>query len=191
MKTRNKALVLTLCAVLLVVATVMGTLAYLTDTTPEITNTFTVGNVTIDLTETAGGTDRQFKMVPGCEIEKDPKVKVVDGSEDCILFVKVVKSDNFGTYLTYEMADGWTALAGNDGVYHRTVKSTDATKEFSVLNGDKVTVNTTVTSDQMKALNQNTYPTLTFKAYACQLTKDGTTEFTPAEAWATLNPANP
>ena len=52
MKTRNKALVLTLCAVLLVVATVMGTLAYLTAETGPVTNTFTVGKVDIELKET-------------------------------------------------------------------------------------------------------------------------------------------
>lgn len=188
MKTRNKALVLTLCAVLLVVATVMGTLAYLTAETQEITNTFTVGNINITLTENKGGENKEFKMVPGCTIDKDPKVKVVDGSEDCILFVKVEKANDFDTYLTYEMAGGWNELTGNAGVYYRTVKSTDAVKEFSVLKDDKVMVKTDVNKTQMDALTADTYPTLTFKAYACQLTKDGTTEFTPAEAWAKVNP---
>ena len=41
MKTRSKALLLTLCAVLLVAASVLGTMAYLTST-DEVTNTFTV-----------------------------------------------------------------------------------------------------------------------------------------------------
>lgn len=44
MKTRSKALLLTLCAVLLVAASVLGTMAYLTST-DEVTNTFTVGQV--------------------------------------------------------------------------------------------------------------------------------------------------
>ena len=191
MKTRNKALVLTLCAVLLVVATVMGTLAYLTDKTDEVKNTFTIGKVDIDLTETKqpdGSGNRNFKMVPGCTIEKDPKVTVTADSEDCIVFVKVEKSDNFNNFLTYNMADGWRELTGNTGVYYREVKNSDTTREFPILKDNKVQVQNNVTSEQMNDLTATTYPTLTFKAYACQLTKDGNASFTPAEAWNELNP---
>ena len=56
MKTARKVLVLALCAVLLVSATIMGTMAYLTST-DEVTNTFTVGNVTITLDEAQVNTD--------------------------------------------------------------------------------------------------------------------------------------
>ena len=51
MKKTTKVLALMLCAVLLVTATVAGTLAYLTSQ-DTVTNTFTVGNVTITLDET-------------------------------------------------------------------------------------------------------------------------------------------
>ena len=51
MKTARKAILLVLCVILLVVASVMGTLAYLTDT-EAVTNTFTVGKVGITLDET-------------------------------------------------------------------------------------------------------------------------------------------
>ena len=51
MKNRSKALLLALCALMLVVTTVFTTLAYLTDNA-TITNTFTIGNVDITLTET-------------------------------------------------------------------------------------------------------------------------------------------
>lgn len=51
MKTKSKALLLTLCAVLLVAASVLGTMAYLTST-DTVTNTFTVGKVEIKLDET-------------------------------------------------------------------------------------------------------------------------------------------
>ena len=50
MKTRTKVLLLTLCAALLVCATVLATMAFLTDTA-EVKNTFTVGNVDITLDE--------------------------------------------------------------------------------------------------------------------------------------------
>lgn len=194
MKTRNKALVLTLCAVLLVVATVMGTLAYLTDTTDEVKNTFTIGKVDIDLTEEAGKeNNKQFKMVPGCTITKDPKVTVNAGSEDCIVFVKVEKSANFDAFLTYEVDVGntaWTKLTGVtgvDNVYYRVVKNVTADQTFSVLKNDKVQVKDSVTSEKMNALTAANYPTLTFTAYACQLT-NGTADFSAAEAWAKVNP---
>ena len=51
MKTKTKALALALCAVLLVVSTVFVTMAYLTSKTDVVTNTFTVGKVTITLDE--------------------------------------------------------------------------------------------------------------------------------------------
>ena len=50
MKTQAKVLVAALCAVLLVVGSVMGTLAYLTDR-QAVVNTFTVGNVDITVDE--------------------------------------------------------------------------------------------------------------------------------------------
>ena len=51
MNNKVKALLMACCAVLLVFASVIGTLAYLTDTTEKVTNTFTVGNVAIKLDE--------------------------------------------------------------------------------------------------------------------------------------------
>ena len=50
MKARSKALLLTLCAVLLVAASVLGTAAYLTST-ESVTNTFSVGQVKITMDE--------------------------------------------------------------------------------------------------------------------------------------------
>ena len=46
MKSNRKALLLTLCALLLVVTSVFGTLAYLTDS-EAVKNTFTVGKITL------------------------------------------------------------------------------------------------------------------------------------------------
>jgi len=180
MKTRNKALVLTLCAVLLVVATVMGTLAYLTAKTDTITNTFTVGNITVELAETTGN---NYKMVPGHTIEKDPKAKVVAGSEECFLFVKLEKSANFVEYLTYEMADGWTELTGVPGVYYREVLTADIGTEYSVLKDNKVNVKGDVTKAMMDGLTEATQPTLKVTAYASQRYKNATEKFSAAEAW--------
>ena len=92
MKTKSKALLLTLCAVLLVAASVMGTMAYLTST-DKVENTFTVGKVAIKLDEAKADTDgslvegaarvkaNSYKLLPGHTYNKDPMVTVLSGSE--------------------------------------------------------------------------------------------------------------
>lgn len=162
----KKKLTMVAALVLVFALGVTGTLAYLTAKTDAITNTFTVGNVKIELAETK----TNFKMVPGQDIDKDPKVTVKAGSEACWLFVKVEKSSTLDTYISYGVADGWTALTGVDGVYYRQVASSTADATYSVLTGDKVAVKTSVTQPLMDALSaQNAVqPTLTFTAYAIQ-----------------------
>ena len=92
MKNKNKALLLVLCAVMLVVGTVFATLAYLTDT-DTATNTFTVGNVGLSLDEAEVNQDGTVKsdkrvqenayhLLPGHTYIKDPTVTVEAGSED-------------------------------------------------------------------------------------------------------------
>lgn len=169
-----------LSAALIVCATVAGTLAWLTDTTEPVVNTFTVGDINIELKETTGET---YKMVPGIELEKDPTVTVKAGSEACWLFVKVVKSGNFDSFMTFEMADGWNALSGHAGVYYRNVDATNADTGFDVLKDNKVMVLETVTKTMLEGAKTNA-PTLTFTAYAVQ--KDGIAD--AATAWGKVTP---
>lgn len=99
MKTKSKALLMTLCAVLLVAASVLGTMAYLTST-DEVENTFTVGNVKITLDEakvnadgTVNGNERvkgnEYKLMPGHTYTKDPTVTVKKPSVDSYVRMKV------------------------------------------------------------------------------------------------------
>lgn len=100
MKTKSKALLLTLCAVLLVAASVLGTMAYLTSSA-EVKNTFTVGKVEIKLDEakvTVDGipvegaarvTANSYKLMPGTTYTKDPTVTVKAGSEESYVRMKV------------------------------------------------------------------------------------------------------
>lgn len=100
MKTKSKALLLTLCAVLLIAASVLGTMAYLTSSA-EVKNTFTVGKVEIKLDEakvTADGipvegaarvTENSYKLMPGNTYTKDPTVTVKAGSEASYVRMKV------------------------------------------------------------------------------------------------------
>lgn len=183
------AVALTLCV------TIGGTLAWLTDKTDSKVNTFTVGEVTIDLTETLN-TDKdgngtadvwEGQLIPGNTLAKDPTVTVVEKSEACWLFVKVDKSANLDKFISYEIASGWTALTGTDGVYYREVEKADSgDQDFAVLKGDNggtVTVKDDVTNEMMKA-SDFVAPTLTFTAYAVQKANVKTVE----EAWEIANP---
>ena len=119
----KKKLTVSLAVLALVACMAAGaTLAWLTAKTSSVTNTFTYGDINIELKETTG---ESYKMVPGNTIDKDPKVTVKANSEECWLFVKVEKSDNFDKFMTYGIADGWTALAGEDGELHRLAVGVD------------------------------------------------------------------
>ena len=104
-KTKTKALLMSLCAVLLVAASVLGTMAYLTDS-KDVKNTFTVGNVAIkldeakvdemgNLVENQDGTlaDRvtrnEYKLLPNHTYVKDPTVTVKTPSVDSYVRMKV------------------------------------------------------------------------------------------------------
>lgn len=191
----KKSIALVLAAVLLIVATVGGTLAWLTATSDTVTNTFTTSDIKVKLEETTG---TEYKMIPGYELAKNPKATVETGSEPCWLFVKIdVTNNTYGSgdsavnYLTYEVdtSEGqWTKLTGEGvtgEVYYRKVETANIGTAYSVLKGDKVTVNGAVTKEMMTAA-ETSKPTLTFTAYASQLYKNSNTtdnEFTALEAW--------
>lgn len=100
MKTKSKALLLILCAVLLVAASVLGTMAYLTSTA-KVENTFTIGKVEIKLDEAKVNADgipvegaarvqaNSYKLMPGTTYTKDPTVTVKAGSEESYVRMKV------------------------------------------------------------------------------------------------------
>ncbi len=146
-----------------------GTLAWLKTSTTPVTNTFTVGDINIELKETT--TD--YKMVPGNKIDKDPKVTVKEGSEACWLFVKVGESANLTDFIEYKVntAEGeWKLVPGETHVYYREVDADTAKvgKTYSILTDNKVKVFDTVTKADLNGLNEATYPTLIFTAYAVQ-----------------------
>ncbi|MBE6037800.1 MAG: hypothetical protein E7218_01185 [Anaerofustis stercorihominis] len=208
---KAKKITFVLILVAVAVCVVGTTLAWLQDSEGPVVNTFTPSNVKIDLDETQ--TEREFKMVPGWTIAKEPYVTVEAGSEDCFVFIEVIKSDNLDEYIDYaivaddpdtEAFEGWRALEGNEGVYYRTVKDIASNQEFGILAGgsnedmegfapftwtaDQVLVKPTVTEKMMEDLATEGNPTLSFKAYAVQLWKNNTEEFKPEEAWAIAKP---
>lgn len=184
---RYKRIGIIVLAVILVCFAAGGTLAWLSDSSGPVKNTFTVGNIDIDLNETTG-TD--YKMVPGNTIAKDPKVTVKGGSEACWLFVKIeeifppaLSSYTFNQFITYQLADGWAPLDNVSGVYYMEIPADESDQPFYVLKGNQVTVPDTVTKEMMDALEKaEKLPELTFTAYAIQ--KDNITS--AADAWTKL-----
>lgn len=101
MKKKITAIALVVC--LVAVAIVGGSLAYFTDTDAK-TNTFTVGNVDITLTEP--NWDAALKedakaatLIPGRVIAKDPTITVAEDSQRAYTFLKVELSNDFAKLL--------------------------------------------------------------------------------------------
>lgn len=129
---RSKPLVIVLCTVLLVAATILGTVAYLTDTS-EVVNTFTMGQVDIRLDEAVVDengnpvgdkdgdnnqdrteTGNKYHLLPGMTYTKDPTLTVVRGSEES--YVRLLVTINcyselaeiFGDpFLPQYFVEGW------------------------------------------------------------------------------------
>lgn len=194
-----KPVALIMALVLLVGGVIGGTVAWLIATPDPVVNTFTYGDINIDLDETDTQLDgdnnpntNEYEMMPGQSITKDPVVTVKAESEEMWLFVKLEKSSNFDTFMEYTVADGWTALSGVDGVYYQHITAEDvatADKKIAVIKDDTVTVKESVTKEQLNALDSGSsenYPTLTVTAYAVQYAGNATAD----DAWAKVT-ANP
>ena len=196
MRTKTKALVLALCAVLLVVSTVFVTMAYLTSE-DSVKNTFTVGKVTITLDEAkvdeygeeeegASRVDANtYKLIPGHTYTKDPQIHVDTNSEDCYLFVKI--ENGLGTDGTINglKGNGWEAVANQPGIYcyygidaegalNRDKKIVKANENIDVFD-------TFTFGEKADPSNYDTAAKIIVTAYAIQA--DGLSEKTPAEIW--------
>lgn len=145
--TRNRILLTAVAALLLVVMSVAGTMAYLVANTPKVENTFTTSDIGLILKEhplkiTDGKTDgktidknatpvdavTEYKMVPGDTLQKDPFVTVDANSVDCWVFVEILEtyntlpSNSEKKYINYDVdTTSWTKL---DGVEPKTKGAT-------------------------------------------------------------------
>lgn len=192
----SRAFIALLALVLVIGCVAGGTVAWLVAKTDPVVNTFTYGNIDITLTETTG---KDYKIIPGTDLKKDPKVTVSANSEACYLFVKI---DKVGTFVdgkvTYTVANGWTQGKGTDGiptnVYYRTVSKDDAKAGVSyyVLAGDEsdealkngvIKVSENLTKADVDKIEAGEI-SLTFTAYAVQKENIDTA----ADAWAKVTP---
>ena len=128
MKNTKKILLICICVIAVLTVSVVGTLAYLTDTDSAV-NTFTMGQVSISIDEAkvnADGTpitgaDRvkanEYHILPGMEYTKDPTVTVDGGSEDA--YVRMIltvhnASDVHAILTKYNLGDFSVLIGGWD-----------------------------------------------------------------------------
>lgn len=170
----KRTLMLVLALTVTLAATAGGTLAFLYGT-QSVKNTFTYGDISIDLDETDTGLDgdtnpdtNQYQMYPGRDITKDPRVTVFADSMDCWLFVEMRKSANFDEFMEYTIADGWTEMQTAPGVYYRAVDESSEDQIFPVILDDVIKMKESVTMEMLSTLTDADYPQLTITAYAIQ-----------------------
>lgn len=200
MKKKTVALLLALTLVVGVVAG--GTIAWLVDQTGTVTNTFTVGDVNVELTETGINTDgeKTFQLIPGTSYEKDPKVTIKANSVACYLFVRFDEVNSPKDYLEYTSTltttNDWIQLTGakdTEGkpvnVWYREVSNSAADQSWDLLakldatSNNTVKVKTTVVkagtdtteTDNVAMPAAENQPQLVYRAAAVQ--KDNLTVF--------------
>lgn len=155
---------LTIIAVIALLAVAsLATLAFLTATTPELENTFTVGDLNIELTEQYV---QNSKIYPGAVISKAPVATVKAGSEPAYLFVMVDNQLHPHGVLNIIPAN-WVSV-GSSGTktvyrYSAVVNASAIDQNFTVFT--TVTFANTLTKTELSTL---TNKKIIIKAYAHQ-----------------------
>ncbi len=188
MRSKKKVLMLVLCGVLLVGASILGTMAYLTSQ-DQVNNTFTVGDVAITLDESKVNANGEkegqtrvkqntYHLMPGHSYTKDPIVHVTAGSDESFVFVKLENGlkDIVDTTTIEEqiIAEGWKLLDGSSNVYYRSVEKSATATDLTVFESFKVKEDVGNTT-----LKNYANAKITVTAYAVQA--DGFK--TAADAW--------
>ncbi len=165
---KKKSLAIVLALVLALTCVVGGSLAWLKLETSQVQNTFTFGNIGLDLSETP---NQKYVVIPGQPITKDPKVTVTtpDGFEpvESYVFVKIDEV-NWSQKLQYKPAQGWMPVPSTENVYYQVVTPTVEGKVLPVLEGNHVTVDSTLTKAEVEDLQNKGKTQLNFTAYAIQ-----------------------
>ena len=136
----KKKLMTVLALVLVIAMSVAGTYAYLTST-DEVVNTFTVGNVAIKLDEAAANLDgtlvpnaervkaNSYKLLPGHKYNKDPMVTVLAGSESSyvkmtVTFTKAAELDAIFAPTGADMTSIFNGYDGTTWIYKGNTEDT-------------------------------------------------------------------
>lgn len=152
---KKKTILVAAIAVMLVAALVVGgTLAYFTDKSDAKVNTFTMGNVGIDLTETAWHANDDHTLIPGKFYDKNPTITVKDNSQDAYVFLKL-DLNKYVSLINLMGVDAYkNNIGGLEGTYPGFIAfveklATDNTLRAAVLNRWFVGVN----HDDWKVMN--------------------------------------
>ncbi len=121
LKMNKKSLLMMMVTICLIAVVGVGaTLAYLTDSTETLTNTFTLGKTDIEIDEPEW--EEPEDIVPGQEIAKDPTVTVKAKSVDSYVFMSVSGIDAMEAagFEVGEFNAAWVKAddtEGKDGIY--------------------------------------------------------------------------
>lgn len=128
MNKQIKAFTLVACAIILVIGSVAGTLAYLSDQTETVKNTFTVGKVKITLDEAKVDSDgtpvcpqervtaNTYHLMPNMIYTKDPTIHFAKDSVASWVFIEVkndieaVEEPGADSIAQQILANGWIKL---------------------------------------------------------------------------------
>ena len=158
-----------LSSAVLATCIVAPTLAWLSSKSEEVVNTFDGGEIRVKMDEAKVDgdgkklsdeprvTENTYKFVAGSELDKDPTPTVLKGSISAYVFVNL-KNDNPDVF-SVDIQNKWAKVAEKDGqslyVYKTKVDASDADKDVTL---DplftKVTVATTLTSEQLAAMKE-------------------------------------
>ena len=209
----RRVLLLLACAVMLVSLSVGATLAYLTGK-DEVVNTFTVGEVYIELDEADVdnttttpneganhiGRDKAntYHILPHATFDKDPIVWVKETSEKAYLYIQVTNEiadievqddENRPTVDVQILANNWTKMStnGDTTVYYKVFDPTVVkTQENFNIDWKFDTFTHVYIADHLNSADIAEYnqATVVVNAYAIQYAGF---EEKPADAWAALN----
>ena len=189
MRKWSKVLAIILCAICLVTASVMITLAAIMVKSNPVTNTFVVGKIGLTLDESdvdelgepiEGAdpvTENTYKLYADRTYQKDPVVHIAANSEDCYVFVKIdneiaaIESDEEPNIDSQIKANGWTAM--ENGVYFQPYTSDEEQVDLEVFTIGTVNYDELLTYENKSII---------IMAYAVQ-----TEEFTPQSAWEMID----
>ena len=132
MKSMKKVLIAVTAVALVAALSVYGTFAYL-HMEQKITNTFTKGQVSITFEEEGGTPDkddptiRNFDLVPGTSVTKNPKITVAANSLDSYLFIELEETIkpstlNFSDYIVYGATTTAQPISGVEGATAKWAK---------------------------------------------------------------------
>lgn len=168
---KRKILAVSMMVCVLLLSAVTGTLAWLTDTTAELTNTFLFGKVEVTLNSPETIPDT---IVPGKTVPKTADVTVSADSVDAWVFVKVDVPDEFKVQagianpvvINYQVGAGidqWTRVDEANNVYGYKSVMTKGNTTNDLFT--EISFDTGLSSEQVLTMNGKT---ITARAAAVQ-----------------------